>query len=271
MTLNLSRSLLMALVLWSGQLLAAFDHRHAAWDALVRKHVTPINNGVATQVHYAAFKRDRAALKTYLDSLSAVTQGEFNGWSKPEQLAFLINTYNAYTVELILTRYPELESIQDFGRFFNNPWKKKFFNLFGKPATLDEVEHGIIRAEGVYDDPRIHMAVNCASVGCPALRNEAFVAPRLDEQLEDGVKRFLSDRSRNRYSRGNLEVSKIFDWYGKDFTKGFRGAKSVEGYLSLYASLLADKADEQQRVKDGKATLKFLDYDWALNDRKSAQ
>lgn len=273
MTLTHARDLafVLALWFWSGVALAAFDHRHAAWDALVKKHVFPIDNGVATQVHYAAFKRDRAALKTYLDALSAVPQSEFNSWSKPEQLAFLINAYNAFTVELILTRYPDLESIQDFGKFFNNPWKKKFFNLFGKPATLDEVEHGLIRAEGVYDDPRIHMAVNCASIGCPALRNEAFVAQRLDEQLEDGVRRFLSDRSRNRLNRGVLEVSKIFDWYGKDFTKGFRGARTVETFLAAYAPQLSDKTDEQQRIREAKARLKFLDYDWALNDRTPAQ
>lgn len=273
MTLTQVRRSALALTLWflTSTALAAFDHRHAAWDVLLKKHVYPIDNGVATQVHYAAFKRDRAALKAYLDTVSAVPQTEFNGWSKPEQLAFLINAYNAFTVELILTRYPELESIQDFGKFFNNPWKKKFFNLFGKPATLDEVEHGLIRAEGVYDDPRIHMAVNCASIGCPALRNEAFVAPRLDEQLEDGVKRFLADRSRNRLNRGVLEVSKIFDWYGKDFAKGFRGARSVETFLSAYAVQLSDKPDEQQRIRDAKAKLKFLDYDWMLNDRKPAQ
>lgn len=266
-TLRLTTVLLM---LWTGcgSALAAFDHRHAAWDALLRAHVLPVEHGVATQVHYAAFKRDRTALKGYLDSISAVGRAEFDGWSKPEQLAFLINAYNAFTVELILTRYPDLESIQDFGRFFNNPWKKKYFTLFGKPATLDEIEHGLIRAEGVYDDPRIHMAVNCASIGCPALRNEAFVAGRLDEQLEDGVKRFLSDHSRNRVRRGGLEVSKIFDWYGNDFTRGFRGARSLEAFLAAYAAQLSDSPEEQQAIREGKYRVKFLDYDWALNDRK---
>lgn len=270
-TLARITALLLTLLLSCGVASAAFDQRHTAWDALVRKHVVPIDNGLATQVHYAAFKRERVQLKGYLDALSAVTQAEFNGWSKPDQLAFLINAYNAFTVELILTRYPELESIQDFGKFFNNPWKKKFFTLFGKPATLDEIEHGLIRAEGVYDDPRIHMAVNCASVGCPALRNEAYVGARLDEQLEDAVKRFLSDHSRNRVSRGTLEVSKIFDWYGKDFARGFRGARSLEVFFAAYAAQLTDKPEDLQRVREGKARIKFLDYDWALNDRRPAQ
>jgi len=218
----------------------------------------------------AAFKRDRAALKTYLDAVSAASSTEFKTWSKSDQLAFLINAYNAFTVELILTRYPDIESIQDFGKFINNPWKKKFFNLFGRPATLDEVEHSMIRAEGVYDDPRIHMAVNCASIGCPALRNEAFVGTRLEEQLEDGAKRFLADRTRNRFSGNRLEVSKIFDWYGKDFEKGFRGAKSLNAFLALYAPQLSDRTEEQQRIREGNPKIKFLDYDWALNDRRKS-
>lgn len=268
--MSVMRILLWSLLLLSAQALAAFDHGHTAWNALLHRHVVLSQNGSATQVKYADFKRDRAALKSYLDSLSGVSRQEFDAWSKPEQLAFLINAYNAFTVELILTRYPDLESIKDFGNFINNPWKKKFFKLFGKPTTLDEIEHGMIRAEGVYDDPRIHMAVNCASVGCPALRHEAFVPDKLDTQMEDAVKRFLSDATRNRYSRGMLEVSKIFDWYGKDFNKGFRGARSVNAFLAAYASQLSKRPEDQQTIRDGKANLRFLDYDWSLNDYKPA-
>ncbi len=267
----MTRYLLITLLLWGGSALAAFDHAHSQWDALLKQNVVLIQNGNATEVKYESFKRERETLKSYLGSLTAVSQQEFNAWSKPEQLAFLINAYNAFTVELILTRYPDIESIQDFGKFINNPWKKKFFSLLGKQRSLDEIEHGVIRAEGVYDDPRIHMAVNCASIGCPALRNEAYVATRLDAQMEDSVKHFLSDHSRNRFSRGTLEVSKIFDWYGKDFAKGFRGAKSVNAFLGAYANVLSDKPEEQQRIREGKTPLRFLDYDWALNDRKVAQ
>ncbi|MSQ59721.1 MAG: DUF547 domain-containing protein [Betaproteobacteria bacterium] len=265
------RYLLAVFMLWGGSALAAFDHTHAQWDALLKQNVVLIRNGNGSEVKYESFKRERAALKSYLALLSAVPQDEFNGWSKPQQLAFLINVYNSYTVELILTRYPDIESIQDFGKFINNPWKKKFFSLFGKPRSLDEIEHGMIRAEGVYDDPRIHMAVNCASIGCPALRHEAYAATRLDEQLEDSLKRFLSDHSRNRFSRGTLEVSKIFDWYEKDFAKGFRSAKSLNAFLAPYANVLSDKPEDQQRIREGKVPIRFLDYDWALNDRKVAQ
>ncbi len=265
------RYLFIALWFCASSALAAFDHRHPQWDTLLKQNVVLIQNGNATEVKYESFKRERAALKSYLDSLSAVAQTDFDGWSKPEQLAFLINAYNAFTVELILTRYPDIESIKDFGTFLNNPWKKKFFSLLGKQRSLDEIEHGMIRAEGVYDDPRIHMAVNCASIGCPALRNEAYLATRLDEQMEDSLKRFLSDRTRNRFSRSTLEVSRIFDWYGKDFAKGFRGAKSIHAFLAGYANALSDKPEDQQRIREGKSPIRFLDYDWALNDRQVAK
>lgn len=246
---------------------AAFDHSHAQWNALTNKHVTWLPGEHASQVDYAGFKTDRQMLKRYLDGLSAVTQSEYDSWSKPEKLAFLLNTYNAYTVELILTEYPKLKSIKDLGSLIRSPWKKRFFSLLGQPRSLDDVEHGMIRAEGVFDEPRIHMAANCASIGCPALRDEAYVAARLEAQLEDATVRFLSDESRNRYNRetGKLEVSKIFDWYGKDFAAR---AGSVEKWLAQYADLLADDTESRQRIRDAKAKVEFLDYDWGLNGKR---
>lgn len=246
---------------------AAFDHSHAQWEALTKKHVTWLPGGHASQVDYKGFQADRVALKAYLDGLSAVTQAEYDAWNKQQKLAFLLNAYNAFTVELILTGYPNLKSIKDLGSFLSSPWKKKFFTLLGKQRGLDDVEHGLIRAPGVFDEARIHMAANCASVGCPALRNEAYVGDKLDAQLEDSVVRFLSDHARNRYGAqsGKLEVSRIFDWYGKDFAAR---AGSVEAWLARYADKLADDPKQQQLIRDRKAKLEFLDYDWALNDIK---
>lgn len=246
----------------------AFDHSHAAWTALLKKHVVVIDGGKASKANYTGFAQDRAALKSYLDSLSGVPATEYAGWKKTEQLAFLINAYNAFTVEKILTRYPDLKSIRDFGSVFGNPWKDKFFSLFGKPMTLDGIEQDTIRAPGAFDDPRIHFAVNCASIGCPMLREEAYVPDRLDRQLEEQAERFLSDRTRNRYAGGVLEVSKIFDWYKKDFSSGYRGIASVEQFLGKYATLLADKPEDQKAVREGKVKVKHLDYDWSLNDAK---
>ena len=245
---------------------AAFDHSHAQWDALTTKHVAWLPGGHASQVDYAGFAQDRGKLKAYLDSLSAVRKNEYDGWSKPQQLAFLINAYNAFTVELILTAYPDLKSIRDLGSLFRSAWKRRFFSLLGAERHLDEVEHGMIREPGVFDEPRIHMAVNCASIGCPALHTDAFVAVRLDAQLEDSTLRFLSDRSRNRYdaSSKTLHVSKIFDWYGEDFAKQ---AGSVAAWLAEYADALADDPQAKQAIRAGNASVRFLDYDWRLNGK----
>jgi hypothetical protein len=246
----------------------AFDHTHAAWDALLHKHVKYVQNGNASRVDYAGFNRDRAQLRAVLDDDQKVTRQEFDSWTKPQQQAFLINAYNALTVEKILTRYPDIKSIRDFGSVFGNPWKDKFFRLFGEPAALDTIEHETLRKDGVYDEPRVHVAVVCASIGCPMLRNEAFTPEKLEGQLEDGMRRFLSDKTRNRYNpqTKKLEVSKIFDWYGKDFEKGHKGYGSVKATMAKYADVLAQSPEDREAVRNQKAEVAFLDYDWSLND-----
>jgi hypothetical protein len=254
-----------------------FDQSHQAWTALLNKHVVPISEGRASQLDYAGMAKDRAALKAYLQTLSAVPEAAFKGWSKPQRIAFLINAYNAFTVEKILTRYPDIGSIWDFGKIFGNPFKDEFFTLFGRAYTLDAIEHETLRKPGAYDEPRVHFAVNCASIGCPMLREEAYVAERLDAQLEEQAKRFLSDRSRNRYNaaQGRLEVSKIFDWFKADWQSGYRGfggktppIASREAYFARYAALLADAPADRARIQQGKAPIAYLEYDWTLNDVK---
>jgi hypothetical protein len=247
---------------------SGFDHGHAAWTALLRRHVRLLRGGQATQVAYAGFTADRVALKAYLDSLSAVTPAAFAGWSKAERQAFLINAYNAFTIELILTKYPDLKSIKDLGQLLSSPWKPKWIPLLGAKVSLDDIEHAMLRKRGDYDDPRVHFAVNCASIGCPALREEAFVAARLDAQMDEQTLRFMSDRTRNHFNapRGRLELSKIFDWYGEDFRLGHRGIASLPAFAARYANQLADAPAERERIRAGGADIAFTDYDWALND-----
>ncbi|HET9651022.1 MAG TPA: DUF547 domain-containing protein [Usitatibacter sp.] len=267
----MKRILATLLLLAASGTAAAFDHAYHVWDDLLKKHVKYVENGNASRVSYAGFLHDRAQLRGFLAEVQGVKRAEFDGWKKPEQEAFLINAYNAFTVEKILTRYPEIKSIRDFGTVFGNPWKDKFFTLFGQPAYLDMIEHEMLRKEGVYDEPRVHVAVVCASIGCPMLRNEAYRAEALDAQLEDAFRRFLSDHARNRYNpeKRRLEVSRIFEWYGKDFEKGFRGFTSVKAMLARYADLLAERAEDRELVRQQKADVHFLDYDWGLNDARS--
>ncbi len=256
-------------VAWS-QSTGGFDHRHSAWDQLLRRHVVVAADGTSSTLRYRALMAERQELRAYLDSLSAVTASTYAGWTRAQQLAFLINAYNAFTVELVLTRYPDLKSIKDLGSLLQSPWEKSFFRLLGQERSLDEVEHGLIRAPGVFDDPRIHVAVVCASIGCPMLRNEAYVAERLDAQLDDALRRFLSDRTRNRYdaATGTLAVSKIFDWYRKDFEQGHRGITSLQAHFARHAGELAQTPQAQADVQAGRYRLSSLDYDWALNDAR---
>ena len=171
----------------------------------------------------SASRADRDQLADYLGQLAAVSSREFQQWSRADRLAFLINTYNAWTVELILTEYPDISSIRDLGSLFRSPWSRRFVSLFGEMVSLDHIEHELIRGPDGFQEPRIHFAVNCASVGCPALRQEAYVGDRLESQLEDATGRFLADRSRNRLDGDVLRVSEIFDWYEEDFEQGWRG------------------------------------------------
>lgn len=243
---------------------APFDHGYAAWDALLKKHVRWLPDGKQSRANYKGFAADRAALKAVLDSLSAVPKATFDGWSKPQQVAFLINAYNAFTVELILTKYPDLKSIKDLGSFVQSAWKKKFFTLLGEERHLDWIEHEQLRPR--YNEPRVHAAVNCASIGCPALRDEAFTAPKLEAQLEDGMRRFMGDRTRNRVKGNQVEVSSIFKWFKEDFEKGHGGFKQVEDVFATYAELLSDQPAEQAALKVKSLGVRHLDYDWSLND-----
>lgn len=254
---------------------------HDPFSALLSEHVKTIDEGASTQVDYSGFQQNSERLTRYLNSLAKVKQSTFDSWSEAEQLAFLINAYNAYTIDLILTEYPEIDSIRDLGGFFSSPWKKEIAPLLGKTRTLDEIEHELIRGQNKqnkgYNEPRIHFAVNCASIGCPALREEAYVGAKLDSQLDAQTKRFLADTSRNRMDGNILKLSRIFDWYREDFennagleSKSWQDQKNVNTenlsqFLLLYQDALNLSELQVLALEQGKADIVFLDYDWALN------
>jgi hypothetical protein len=192
---------------------ATFDQTHALWTAVLKKHV------VGERLDYAALAKDRATLDQYLAALHAVKPDALAGWTREQQFAFWINTYNAHVVDLVTRNYP-VASIKDIGSLFSSVWKKSFIEMpalhpSGKPAklSLDDIEQTILRPK--FKDARVHAAVNCASASCPALRNEAFTAEHLNEQLDEQVKRWLADTTRNRFdkSKSRIDVSQIFDWF----------------------------------------------------------
>ncbi len=238
---------------------AGFDHSHSVWASVLKKIVSA--KGPTTQVNYKSLKAEPAELLKYLQTLEGVSQAEYDVFTESQKLAFLINAYNAFTVKLIVDHYP-VKSIKDIGSVFSSPWKKKFFKLLGQKRHLDNIEHDLIRKN--FNEPRIHFSVVCASVGCPALRAEPFVAARLEAQLESATHDFLSDSSRNRYLADSktLEISSIFDWYGGDFTKKFG---SLEGFL---AERITDDESQRKLIREKRAKIRFLDYDWSLNELK---
>ena len=220
--------------------------QHGEWDVLVKKHVS--KNGM---VDYQGFLKDKKQLQVYLDKLSA--NKPTSKWSKNEKMAFWINAYNAFTVKLILDHYP-IKSIKDIKRgipFVNSVWDITFIPMGKEKIDLNYIEHSILRKE--FKDPRIHAAINCASFSCPLLRNEAYYASRLDEQLNDAMRRFVNDSERNQLDKSNIKISKIFSWFGGDFKLN---GLSVVDYLNKYA---------KKRVQPN-AKIDFLEYQWELND-----
>ena len=270
-----NRRILVALVLVAltsahlpamSQTAGTFDHNYVPWDGLLKKYVHWLPDNKQSRVDYKGFAADRNALHKVLATWSAVTPAEFAAFSRSQQMVFLINAYNGFTIELILTQYPNLKSIKDLGSLFQSPWKKKFFRLLGDERYLDWIEHEQLRPR--YNDWRVHTAVNCASIGCPALRPEAFTPAQLDAQLDDGMLRFMSDHTRNRYAQGQAELSTIFKWYSEDFEKGDRGVASLNDLILLYAAALGIPAADRETTRMGGARVAYLDYDWSLNDAK---
>jgi hypothetical protein len=222
---------------------------HEIFDDLLRSNVS------GDQVDYKGFINSKEKFEKYLDLISE-NPPDRGKWSKKEQLAYWINAYNAFTIKLIIDNYP-VESIQDLHPTIYIPlvrtvWHKKFFNIGEVEMNLDEIEHDILRKE--FNEPRIHFAINCASFSCPPLRNEAFTADKIDKQLEEQAVTFVNDSERNKISTNSADVSRIFSWFSKDFTKD----GSLIQFLNKYSKV---KLNEDAKIK-------YLDYDWSLNDKK---
>ncbi len=229
---------------------------HAAFDALVHAFV---RNGA---VDYRCFQTHEAVLDAYLATLDRTDP---NALSRDAALALWINAYNAFTIKLILSRYPRIGSIKDIPR----RWDRQDWVVGGRRRSLNDIEHKILRREFV--EPRIHFAIVCASASCPKLASEAYVAGRLDEQLNRAARDFLSDPSRGvRVERGSDEgrarvyLSAIFKWFREDFEAR---ASSLIDFILPYLPP-QDRAVLKRRRND--VSIRFLPYDWSLNDSRPA-
>ncbi|MFO7701594.1 MAG: DUF547 domain-containing protein [Psychroflexus maritimus] len=219
------------------------SQNHQLWNNLLQKHVS-----VEGKVNYKAFLQDEAKLAKYLKELSENPPQE--SWSITKKKAYLINVYNAFTVQLILENYP-VNSIKDIGGLVASPFKKEFIPLGNKVYSLDAIEKEMLLKLG---DERVHFAINCASYSCPKLHNEAFTETNLEAKLEKLSIAFVNDKKLNNLKADQVELSKIFKWYKSDFeTDG----QDLIDYLNKFSHIQV-KAD---------AKISFKDYNWDLNGK----
>ena len=255
--------LLITLSMSTKAISSTFDHSHALLNQVLNRHVVVFDNQRKSAVDYQAIANQPKRLDDYLAQLSAVTPTQYASWDSDQQLAFLINAYNAFTIKLITDNMQafnrgEAQSIRDLGSFFTSPWEQSFFKLLGKQRSLDWLEHKKIRVD--FNEPRIHFALVCAAVSCPKLRSEAYQASQLNEQLENQTRLFLSDRDKNGVDEAGIYLSKIFKWYGDDFN-------DVQRYLNDYASYLTDSVTRQKSLKSSTLPIRYTDYNWSLNKK----
>jgi len=227
---------------------------HADWDTLLKAHLVRGPNGVM-RVDYAGFARDRAVLDRYVARLAAT---EVRSLDRPDQLAYWINLYNALTVRVVLD-HPDVESIRDIdispGLFASGPWGAELVTVQGQHLTLNDIEHRILRP--IFDDPRIHYAVNCASIGCPDLRAEAYEPEKLAAQLDDQARGYINhSRGAHLDGDGGLQVSSIYVWFREDFGDSEEGViehmlRYAEGSLRNHLITTSEIAGDA--------------YDWRLN------
>jgi hypothetical protein len=233
-------------------------------------------------VDYAALKDGRERLNAYTGALAKLDRTAYEVWNEKEKIAFWINAYNGLTLILIIDHYPIKSSRLRSVVFPKNSimqipgrWKKITFEVMGEPITLDAIEHKVLRAR--FDEPRIHVALVCAALSCPELRNEPFVAERLDEQLDDQAQKFLANDRKFVIDReaGVVRLSAIFDWFAEDFVGHYgtgdpagRRSEKTQAVINFVSEYVSDADGEY--LASGDYRIKYLDYDWTLNERPDA-
>lgn len=221
----------------------AIQAQTSIFDSLLQKNVDKTG-----RVDYQSLKNNETLLDNYLAYIQ--NNEPTKDWSSNKKKAFWINTYNAYTIKIILNNYP-LKSIRDIKIDGKTAWKIPFVKVGQKRYTLDQIEHEILRKK--FNDPRIHVGINCASVSCPRLWNFAFTEDNIASSLDNLMKEFINDTTRNKISKKNVALSEIFNWFSKDFIKN----GTIISYFNTYAAI---KISE-------KASIKYLTYDWSLNKK----
>jgi Protein of unknown function, DUF547 len=212
-----------------------FDYTN--YNSFLSKYVSEKGN-----VNYDKIKKNTTELDAIINQFQN-NQPTNKNWTKKEELAYFINTYNVYTLKIVVDNYPT-KSIKDI----NKAWDKKIIPSYKALLSLSDIEHKILRK---LNEPRIHFAINCASVSCPNLENKAFEPSTLENQLESVTKSFINDKTKNLITEKEIKISEIFNWFAGDFNAN----GSVIDYINKYSTTKIDK----------KAKVKYLDYNWNLN------
>ncbi len=255
----------------------SFDHSYATYNSLLNQYV------INARVNYEGFINSRAKFETFLRTLGSVDKDVFESWTEEQRLAFWINAYNAFTIKAIIDHYPIKRSFTLVGIFYapsdsilqiKGVWTKLQFRALGNMVTLDEIEHQILRKK--FNEPRIHMAINCASISCPDLRNEAYTPEKLEEQLADASINFVNNPDKGVYvneQSGKVKLSKIFKWFGDDFINNY-GSKKLFNNYSLkenaalnFTSEYIESEEVKEYLMNNKLKIGYLGYDWHLNEQ----
>ncbi len=226
---------------------------HSAWDTLLKKHVVD-QDGINLFAYGSVDQPDRDILDGYLKTLQSILVSDLNS---REQFAYWVNLYNALTIQVIVEHYP-VESIKDISYGWlprGGPWREKLVTVQGMNLSLDDIEHKILRP--VFQDNRVHYAVNCASIGCPNLQNRAFTRANLESFLELGAKQYINHPRGVFMEEDTLILSSIFDWYGEDF-----GDSEAE----IIQHLLQYMEPERREVLEQHHSIDGFRYDWSLNE-----
>ena len=231
-------------------------------------------------VVYGALKAHRGSLDSFVESLGSLDRSTFNSWSEDAQIAFLVNAYNAITLQRIINHYPieptfpnKLIHPDNSIRQIKGGFDKIETEVLGESMTLDHIEHEILRKE--YNEPRIHMALVCAALSCPELRQEPYTGSELDSQLNDQTDEFMGKSDKFRIDRQNdvMYVSSIFDWFGQDFIPDYGGHSDFQHLnekKSAVMHFISQYVDENDRnyLQNEDYEVQYLDYDWTLNSQK---
>ncbi len=234
-------------------------------------------------VRYGDLKTHRLMLDRFVSELDLLDVTTYASWPSSSQLSFWINAYNGLTLLAIVNHYPIQPSFLASLQFPDNSirqipgvWDELQFRVMNRSLTLNGIEHGIIRKE--FDEPRIHMALVCAAMGCPPLRTEPYTGDRLDSQLDDQTRRFLSNPSKFGIDRKHdvVSLSPIFDWYGSDFVRQYEPASGFDDQGTVRSAVLNFiggyvNPESRNYLEHGTYRVRYLNYDWSLNEPKERQ